>query len=104
MDEDGYIDSQKSNLYIDNALNLGRNGLGTVIVFSSGNTNIDGSVYPSNSNPRILCVGAVDRCGIRSGRINIVPDSCDPWPTNSSPGSSFGLPLDVVAAGTNVSF
>ena len=88
---------------INNALNNGRGGLGTIIVFSSGNDNIDGAQYPSNSNPRILCVGAIDRCGIRSGRIDIIPESCDPWVPESRPGSSFGLPLDVVAGGSSIS-
>jgi len=88
---------------INNALNNGRNGKGTIVVFASGNSNINGAEYPSNSNPLIVCVGAIDRCGVRSGRIDIVPDSCDPWQPNSKPGSSYGLPLDVVAGGSSVS-
>ncbi len=87
---------------IDNALTYGRNGLGSVIVFSSNNDNIDGGRYPGNSNPLILCVGAIDRCGVRSGRIDIVPDSCDPWCSSCRAGSSYGDPLDVVAGGTSV--
>ncbi|MDY8136197.1 S8/S53 family peptidase [Aquimarina sp. 2201CG5-10] len=87
---------------VDSALALGRNGLGSIVVFSSGNDNVNGAQYPSNSNPLILCVGAIDRCGIRSGRIDIVPDSCDPWCSNCRQGSSFGLPLDVVGGGTTV--
>ncbi len=87
---------------INNALLNGRNGLGSVVVFSSGNDNINGANFPSNSNPLILCVGAIDKCGIRSGRTDIVPESCDPWCTGCKPGSSYGTPLDVVAGGTNV--
>ena len=90
---------------IDNAFTNGRNGLGCVVVFSSGNDNVNGAQYPSNSNPSILCVGAIDRCGVRSGRIDIVPQSCDPWGSRScsKPGSSFGTPLDIVAGGTSIS-
>ncbi len=87
---------------VTNALTNGRNGLGSIVVFSSGNDNVNGAQYPSNSNPLILCVGAIDRCGVRSGRIDIVPDSCDPWCAGCRPGSSFGTPLDIVAGGTSV--
>ena len=87
---------------ISNALQYGRNGLGTIVVFSSGNDNTSVG-YPANSNPDILAVGAVDRCGIRSGRIDIVPNSCDPWCVNCQPGSCFGPELDVVGPGTSVS-
>ncbi len=87
---------------IDDALTYGRGGLGAIVVFSSGNNNINGAAYPANSNPLILCVGANDRCGVRSGRIDIVPDSCDPWCTNCKRGSNYGNPLDVVAGGTSI--
>jgi subtilisin family serine protease len=85
---------------IDNALTYGRSGLGCIVVFSSGNNNSQTSNYPSNSNPSILNVGAVDRCGVRSGSIDIIPQSCDPW--ISLPGSAFGVTLDIVAPGTNI--
>lgn len=86
---------------IDDALTLGRGGLGCVVVFAAGNNNSSVS-YPANSNPDIIAVGAVDRCGIRSGRIDIIPSSCDPWLPGSSPASSFGNQLDVVAPGSSV--
>ncbi|MCL2039207.1 MAG: S8 family serine peptidase [Bacteroidetes bacterium] len=86
---------------ISNALTQGRSNKGTIVVFSSGNDNID-VLYPANSNPNIIVVGAVDRCGIRSGRIDVVPNSCDPWSPFSKPGSCFGQTLDIVAPGTNV--
>ena len=89
------------NNAISNALNNGRNGLGCVVVFSAGNSNINGAEYPSNSDSRIICVGAIDKCGIRSGRLNIIPNSCDPWCTACSPASSYGDPLDIVAGGTS---
>lgn len=97
----GGSDNALINDAISNALDNGRGGLGCVVVFSTGNS--DGAVaYPTNSNPRILAVGANDRCGVRSGRIDIVPNSCDPWGPNSKPGSQYGKELDVVAPGTNV--
>jgi len=80
----------------DNALANGRGGLGTVIVFAIGNGNIEGADKPGDGNPLILCVGGIDKCGIRSGA---VAGSCDPW---SEGGSNYGSYLDVVAGGTNV--
>lgn len=89
------------NTAIQNALTQGRNGLGCTVVFSSGND--DGAVgYPANSNPAILAVGAIDRCGTRSGRIDIIPNSCDPWCPNCRRASQFGVNLDIVAPGTSV--
>lgn len=94
--------SQMVDDAISNSLQNGRNGLGCVVVFSSGNSNSSTSAYPSNSNPQIINVGAVDRCGIRSGRNNIITNSCDPWPADASPASSYGTTLDIVAGGTGV--
>jgi len=72
------------------AINQGRNGLGCIVVFSSGNDN--GNVgYPANSNPDILAVGAMSQCGERKS-----PTSCD---TENSWGSNFGNELDIVAPG-----
>lgn len=90
---------------INNALTYGRGGLGTVIIFASGNNNSNTSNYPANSNPLILNVGAVDRCGIRSGRIGIITEAtpCDPWCTTCNPGSAYGPSLDVVAGGSTIS-
>jgi serine protease len=88
---------------ITNALTSGRGGLGTIVVFASGNFNAS-VVYPANSNPAIIAVGAVERCGIRAGTTAaITPDPCDPWPgVSSSSGSSFGAEIDVVAPGASV--
>ncbi len=86
---------------ITHALSNGRNGRGCVVAFSSGNSN-NSVRYPANSNPGIIAVGAVDRCGIRSGRIDIVPNSCDPWCSNCQPGSCYSSELDVVAPGSTV--
>lgn len=74
---------------INNALTLGRNGLGCVVTFSSGNwTNID---YPAYINPDILCIGGIDRLGVRT--------VCSSSDNNSS---AYGLSLDVVAPGTYI--
>lgn len=75
---------------ISNALINGRNGLGSIVVFSSGNDN--GAVsYPANYTNNILAVGAISPCGQRKN-----PTSCD---TESAWGSNFGTTLDVVAPG-----
>ena len=87
---------------INNALTQGRNGRGCVVVFASGNNNVSTVNYPA-SLPNVIAVGAIDKCGIRSGRIDIVPNSCDPWCPSCDPGSAYGTSLDVVALGTNVS-
>ena len=68
---------------INNALQNGRNGKGTIIVFATGNNN--GSVnYPANSNANILSVGAITSTGTRSSF------------------SNYGSQLDVVAPGSNI--
>ena len=60
-------------------------------------------ITPANSNPDIISVGAVDRCGYRSGKQSAVTHTCDPWPTTGSEdGSNFGTELDIVTLGTNV--
>ncbi|MCL2722701.1 MAG: S8 family serine peptidase, partial [Treponema sp.] len=82
-----------------------RNGvrLGCVVVGSSGNNNASTVNFPARL-PNVIAVGAVDRCGIRSGNITFAPNSCDPWPqgNNELLGSAFGADLDVVAPGTRV--
>ena len=52
---------------INNALLYGRNGKGSVVVFSSGNENVNfrGVVFPANTNG-VIAVGAVDKNGIVS--------------------------------------
>lgn len=79
---------------IEDALDKGRSGLGCVVVFAAGNN--DGPViYPGNSNPRVLTVGAMSPCGERKN-----PGSCDGetwW------GSCYGSELDVVAPGVLLS-
>ncbi len=74
---------------ISNALQNGRGGLGTVMVFSTGNDNL-GVRYPANKNPDVLAVGAMSPCGER-----VSPSSCD----GEGWGSNYGNSLDVVAPG-----
>ena len=86
---------------IADAVTYGRNGLGCVVVFSSGNDDYSTVNYPGRLS-NVIAVGAVDRCGVRSGRIDKIPNSCDPWCSTCSPGSCYGSALSVVAPGTNV--
>ncbi len=87
---------------IENALELGRNGLGCVVVFGTGNDGTGFVNYPANSNPKILAVGGVDRCGIRSGRSDVIPNSCDPWSPAWQPAAQIGPELDIVGPGSSV--
>lgn len=68
---------------IDNALTNGRNGLGTIVVFATGN-DFGAVAYPANSNPNILSVGSITSTGVRSNF------------------SNFGNQLDVVAPGSGI--
>lgn len=78
---------------IDDALNLGRGGLGTVVVFATHNYDLPSITYPASSHPHVLAVGAMSPCGERKS-----PTSCDGewW------GSNYGPDLDVVAPGVIV--
>lgn len=75
---------------IASALTYGRNGLGCVVVFASGNDNSSVS-YPANSNPEIIAVGAISPCGERKSYT-----SCD---GETGWGSNYGNKLDVAAPG-----
>ncbi len=68
---------------IVNALNNGRDGLGTILTFASGNQSpaID---YPASFHDDILCVGSITSSG------------------NRSSFSGFGSDLDVVAPGSGI--
>lgn len=77
---------------ISEALTKGRNGLGCVITFATGNNNSSVS-YPANSNPNILAVGAISPCGERKS-----PSSCD----GEGWGSNYGDEVDVVAPGVKI--
>jgi subtilisin family serine protease len=69
---------------ISNALDNGRGGKGTIVIFATGN-NYSGNVnYPANSNNDILAVGSITSTGSRSGF------------------SNYGNELDVVAPGSGI--
>ena len=72
---------------IVNAITQGRNGLGAVVIFASGNFGVID--YPAWFHPDILVVGAVDRHGRRSV-------------FDFEQSSGFGTQLDVVAPGSNI--
>lgn len=80
---------------VTNALTLGRGGLGCVVLFSAGNDNLTALIYPKNSNPDLVIVGAISPCAERKS-----PTSCDGetwW------GSNRGTGLDVMAPGVIIS-
>jgi hypothetical protein len=91
------------DLPINYANSDGRNGKGCIIIAASGNYNSSSVDYPSNLY-NVLSVGAIDRCGARSGREDAILETqpCDPWDDDLPPGSSYGERLSVVAPGTNV--
>jgi serine protease len=78
---------------IQDALNLGRGGLGTVVCFATHNYDLPMITYPASAHPNVLSVGAMSPCGERKS-----PTSCDGefW------GSNYGPDLDVVAPGVIV--
>ena len=80
---------------IKDALSQGRNGLGCVVVFASGNNGYKKVLYPSDVNDSIIVVGGITPCGERKS-----PASCDKNKTWG--GSNFGDKLDVVAPGTSI--
>lgn len=68
---------------IINAMILGRNNKGTVVVFATGNEN--GALrYPASVIPNVIAVGSITSNGSRSSF------------------SNYGLLLDVVAPGSNI--
>ncbi len=82
--------SDQIHAAIRDALNLGRGGLGSVVVFAAGNNNASPPVYPS-LHIEAISVGATSPCDERKS-----PASCDPehfW------GSNYGPGLDVAAPG-----
>lgn len=80
---------------IDNAIQLGRNGKGCIVVKSSGNNN--GAItFPGNYRPEILVVGAIDNFGYR-----LYIESINNGETKIF-GSCFGPALDIVAPGVDV--
>lgn len=69
---------------IRNAVKYGRNGLGCVIVFASGNDSLSTCTHPSLEIPEIITVGALRKDGIRPIF------------------SNYGNELDIVAPGSYI--
>lgn len=77
---------------IDNALTLGRGGLGASVLFSAGNGN-NTVIYPANYN-QTIAVAAMSMCDTRKTKT-----SCDGeywW------GSDYGTNLDIAAPGVKI--
>jgi subtilisin family serine protease len=89
----GYAPSTIITDAIYNAINNGRNGLGCIIVFASGNENNTNIRYPGSAVPEVLVVGAMSPCGERKS-----PSSCD----GESWGGCYGNQLDIVAPGVKI--
>lgn len=87
------IDTVYSNAVITENIQVGRDGKGTPMLFSSGNEGDDFSIWPA-SHPLTISVGASTMCDeIKS------PTDCSPegwW------GSNYGANLDVTAPGVKV--
>ncbi|MEO1409208.1 MAG: S8 family serine peptidase [Bacteroidota bacterium] len=82
------------NAAISNALNNGRGGRGSVVVFSAGNSNVNGVGSPADDNDDIIAVGAMSPNGQRKS-----PSTCDGetwW------GSNYGSDLDIMAPGVKI--
>lgn len=86
---------------IENAVHNGRNGLGCVVVFSSGNYNNIDTVsspisFPANYTPNddVIAVGAISYNGQRKTFSS--PDGENLW------GSKYGTGLDIVAPGVRI--
>ena len=80
----GDLPFEQLNDAIQNALENGRDGLGAVVVFATGN-DFEGEIsYPGNSDLDIIAVGAIDDDGDRANF------------------SNFGVGLDVVAPGVGI--
>ena len=93
-------ESDLINQALDSALVYGRAGKGCIITVSSGN-NGSQVQYPA-TRTGVIAVGAVDRCGNRAGKSNIV-ETCDSWPSDIyDDASAYGPKLSVVAPGTRV--
>ncbi|MEM9836081.1 MAG: S8 family serine peptidase [Bacteroidota bacterium] len=81
------------DLAMNNAVDNGRNGKGSIVLFAAGNDNSSIMPYPAR-NPLVIAVGATSHCDERKS-----PTSCDGenwW------GSNYGSQLDVAAPGVKM--
>ncbi len=81
---------------IENAINNGRNGLGAIVVYSSGNQNSTTTNALGSSNQNILLVGGINQCGKRfaTGQCGLT--------ANGTYGSNYSTNLDVMAPGVYI--
>ena len=94
-----YGSSQSSALVtaaIQRATSDGRNGMGSLCFFATGNENFANISYPS-SLAEVIAVGATNSCDYR--RAPTSAPSCD---GDVSWGSNYGTGLDVVAPGNYI--
>ncbi len=90
LGEDMLLQASLNNAII-NTIAQGRDGKGTIVVFTAGNENDTNIRYPGNNNSDILVVGAIAPNGERKSYV-----SCDAeyqW------GSCYGSQLDIMAPG-----
>ncbi len=88
---------------ITDAVNVGRNGKGCIVVFSSGNENNNKPKFPSSTHPDILDVGAMTNCNSRKSPTSCTPYTPDPnYPDFDKWGSNYGPNLRLVAPGVKV--
>ena len=85
---------------ISYALELGRDGLGCVVVIAAGNYNIDVE-YPANCNPDIIAVGAINPWGERKSPTSSDGEQWYRYPPYNDylGGSNYGNDLDIIAPG-----
>lgn len=102
----GGSSSASLNTAIANAISNGRNGLGCIVLFSSGDANVSNISYPSNQ-PNVISVGGTNMC---DQRIIVTPttppNSCN-YDTRLNTvaingASSYGTGLGIVAPGINI--
>jgi len=84
----GGLSNSIMNNAIEEATTRGRNGLGAIVLFATGNNN--GSVNYPTSNSNVIAVGATSNCDERK-RSSISCDGIGSW------GSNHGTNLDVAA-------
>ncbi len=87
------IDTAICNEELRQAQFEGRNGKGSVLLFSAGNDNVDEVLWPANL-AETIAVGASDMCDTRKR-----PSDCS---GESWWGSSYGHSLDLVAPGVKI--
>ena len=90
------VATQKITEAIDSAVIRGRNGLGSVVVKSSGNNSSSTTVTFPGAHPSVITVGSINRSGQRAStsnhgnNLNVVASGVDIWSTNLNGSYSTG--------------